>query len=172
VLIIIKVNESKNVCTFTLKANVRCHHMYHDFNTRANDNPSTLDLKVPCHYFHFQQKFIYFNRQIKWESMVRLIGPKSSLCQSKISNHHLRFFGILLFSMCSHQIFVGFSTCSPISQWVPQHVSNSILHYPISILGLYKVWSFSILIVFCHGTINDAHHKRKKKNFGRSLTTK
>ncbi len=51
-----EVNESKNVCTFTLKANVRCNHMYHDFNTRANDNPSTLDLKVPCHYFHFQQK--------------------------------------------------------------------------------------------------------------------
>jgi hypothetical protein len=168
VLIIIEVNESKNVCTFTLKANVRCNHMYHDFNTRPNDNPSTIDLKVPCHYYYFQRKFIYFNPPIKWESMVGFIDPKSSLCHTKISNHHVGFFRILLFSMCSHQILVGLPTCSPISQWVPQHVPNSTLHYPISILGLYKVWYFSILSFFCHGTINDAHHKRKKKNFGRS----
>jgi hypothetical protein len=149
-----------------LKANVRCHHMYHDFNTRANDNPSTLDLKVPCHYFHFQRKFIHFNPQIKWESMVGLIDPKSSLCHTKISNHHVGFFWILLFSMCSHQILIGFPTCCPISQWVPQHVPNSTLHYPISILRLYKVWYFSILSFFVMGQSMMLITKGKKRTLG------
>jgi hypothetical protein len=125
-------------------------------------------LKVPCHYFHFQQKFIYFNPRIKWESMVGLRDPKSSLGHTKISNYDVGFLKILLFSMCSYQILLGFPTCSPISQWVPKHVPNSTLHYLISILGFYKVWYFSILRFFVMGQSMMPITKGKKKNFGRS----
>ncbi len=115
-----QVNESKNVCTFTLKANVRCNHMYHDFNTRANDNPSTLDLEVPCHYFHFQRKFTYFNPRIKWESMVGLMDPNSSLCHTKISNHHVGFF----FN------FVVFNVFPSNSHWILNMFSNFPMSSP------------------------------------------
>ncbi len=45
---------------------------------------------------------------------------------------------LLLFPMCSHQVFNGFPKHSASSQRAPQHVLNSTLLHPISpTIGLY-----------------------------------
>ncbi len=68
-LIIMKVYESKNVCTFTPKDNVKCYNMYCCFNTKPKNVPLTLILnsKLLCTtsdkstIFIFSYVFIWFS---------------------------------------------------------------------------------------------------------------
>jgi hypothetical protein len=83
------------------------------------------------------------------------------------------FFGFLLLPICSHQV-------TQVPNWVSQHIpsvfSNNTSLYSItfalsSTLVTYKqtkkrIQTVQSLIYFFDGPLNDAHHKRKKNNFG------
>jgi len=48
-----------------------------------------------------------------------------------VSFGRVRVLGFCLFLLYFHQVPIEFSTCSPSSQCVPQHVPTSSSHYPI-----------------------------------------
>ncbi len=144
----------------------------------------------------FLKKGIQNNYLISWSYFEKKLIVSHS--QNQELHVYLKIIGILakvpvlgfflLFPRCCHQVLTGFSTCSPISQYVSQHVPNSTSLCPIALpnviillepieLGGHRDLHFSMFGVntsfrtfFCYGPIKEAHCKKNSELGSKSPT--